>query len=151
MKHIHATLRVNAERLRANFDALAYIGATPEGGVHRPALSESHLAARTWFLDQARKHKVTVFNSLGAIGQFIYNQPKRPDDGDNPIRVCAAFPMPAEIYSGFENRYNLKVVEGYGLTELVSKSGSSTKTISQCLPVPSERSSHGAGYHGPRR
>lgn len=66
MKHIHATLRVNAERLRANFDALAYIGATPEGGVHRPALSESHLAARTWFLDQARKAGLET--SLDAAG-----------------------------------------------------------------------------------
>jgi crotonobetaine/carnitine-CoA ligase len=70
------------------------------------------------FLDQIRKHKATMFNSLGAIAQFIYNQPKKPDDGDNPLRLCAAFPMPTEIYYDFEKRFNLKVVEGYGLTEL---------------------------------
>jgi hydantoinase/carbamoylase family amidase len=46
-------LRVDADRLRADFDALAAIGATPEGGVHRPALGEANLAARRWFLDRA--------------------------------------------------------------------------------------------------
>src|SRR5215475_8469101 len=46
-------LRVDADRLRADFDALAAIGATPEGGVHRPALGEANLAARAWFLERA--------------------------------------------------------------------------------------------------
>jgi len=44
-----AGLRVDEDRLRADFDALAQIGATGDGGVHRPALSEAHLAARAWF------------------------------------------------------------------------------------------------------
>jgi N-carbamoyl-L-amino-acid hydrolase len=41
-------LRSNAERFRADFDALAEIGSTGDGGVHRPALGEAHLAARAW-------------------------------------------------------------------------------------------------------
>ncbi len=49
-----AALRVNADRLRARFDALAAIGGTPDGGVHRPALGADHLRARQWFLDEAR-------------------------------------------------------------------------------------------------
>ncbi len=48
-------LRVNSERLRANFEALATIGATPNGGVHRPALSDAHLEARRWFLQRAEQ------------------------------------------------------------------------------------------------
>lgn len=55
MKHDHTTLRINADRLQSNFDALAHIGVTLEGGVHRPALSDDHLAARAWFLEQAQK------------------------------------------------------------------------------------------------
>ncbi len=77
---------------------------------------EKFSASRFW--DQVRKHGATMFNSLGAVAQFIYNQPRRADDGDNPVRVCAAYPMPPEIYGDFEKRYGLKVVEGYGLTEL---------------------------------
>lgn len=47
------TLRVNDQRLHADFTELATIGATPEGGVNRPALSAAHLAARDWFRRRA--------------------------------------------------------------------------------------------------
>lgn len=43
------TLRIDPDRMLAAFDELARIGATGDGGVHRPALSEAHLAARDWF------------------------------------------------------------------------------------------------------
>jgi len=39
--------------MRADFDELASIGATPTGGVDRPSLSDAHLAARAWFRDRA--------------------------------------------------------------------------------------------------
>jgi N-carbamoyl-L-amino-acid hydrolase len=42
--------------MRADFDALAAIGATEDGGVDRPALGEAHLAARRWFLERARAY-----------------------------------------------------------------------------------------------
>lgn len=46
------TLRINGERFRANFEALSRIGATPAGGVHRPAFNAAHQTARQWFLRQ---------------------------------------------------------------------------------------------------
>jgi N-carbamoyl-L-amino-acid hydrolase len=46
-------LRIDTERFRANSEALARIGATPDGGVHRPAFGEAHLQARRWFLATA--------------------------------------------------------------------------------------------------
>ncbi len=48
------TLRINPQRLYDDFAALALIGATAEGGVHRPALSEAHLTARAWFHERAQ-------------------------------------------------------------------------------------------------
>src|SRR5438046_3365015 len=39
--------------MRADFDALAAIGATPAGGGDRPSLGAAHLAARAWFLGRA--------------------------------------------------------------------------------------------------
>ena len=39
---------IHIKRFHQDFEALAQIGATMEGGVHRPALSEAHLAARAW-------------------------------------------------------------------------------------------------------
>src|SRR5215211_6074428 len=48
-------LRVNSNRMLVRFNELASIGATGDGGVHRPALSESHLAARRWFQEQVER------------------------------------------------------------------------------------------------
>jgi len=46
-------LRVDADRLRADLDALAAIGATADGGLERTTFSTAHLAARAWFLERA--------------------------------------------------------------------------------------------------
>src|SRR5215216_689722 len=48
-------LRVNSDRMLAAFNQLALIGATEEGGIHRPALSEAHLAARKWFREEIER------------------------------------------------------------------------------------------------
>ena len=82
----------------------------------KAVIYERFSASRFW--EQIKKAKATVFNSLGAMANFIYNQPRKVDDDDNPVRVCAAFPMPKQIYEDFEKRFKLKVVEGYGLTEV---------------------------------
>ncbi len=48
----YQTLRVNGERMRADFEALAMIGETPDGGVDRVALSNGDLQARLWLADR---------------------------------------------------------------------------------------------------
>jgi len=45
-------LKINQERLYADFLQLAAIGATPEGGVSRLALSAEDIQARAWFADK---------------------------------------------------------------------------------------------------
>jgi len=47
------TLLINPTRFKDDFDALAQIGSTGDGGVNRPALSPAHLEARRWFLARA--------------------------------------------------------------------------------------------------
>ena len=51
-------LRVNGTRLHADFMALSEIGATGDGGVHRPALSEAHLEARKWFRERVAEARL---------------------------------------------------------------------------------------------
>jgi N-carbamoyl-L-amino-acid hydrolase len=44
---------IDSHRMHSDFVALAKIGATPDGGVDRPALSPAHLEARAWFRERA--------------------------------------------------------------------------------------------------
>ena len=48
-------LRIHPDRMLASLNELASIGATAEGGVHRPTFSEAHLAARRWFREQIER------------------------------------------------------------------------------------------------
>ena len=48
------TLHVDADRLRADFEALSALGATADGGVERTTFSEAHVAARAWFHERGR-------------------------------------------------------------------------------------------------
>ncbi len=52
MDDTRSSLRIDSSRLRDDFEALALIGATGDGGLHRPALGEAHLAAREWFRER---------------------------------------------------------------------------------------------------
>jgi N-carbamoyl-L-amino-acid hydrolase len=45
-------LCIDEGRLRADLEALAAIGSTGDGGVHRPSLGEAHLAARAWLRER---------------------------------------------------------------------------------------------------
>ena len=45
-------LRIDQGRLRNHFEALARIGATPEGGVHRPALGDADSEGRKWLRER---------------------------------------------------------------------------------------------------
>jgi N-carbamoyl-L-amino-acid hydrolase len=49
------TICINPDRMLASFNELASIGATAEGGVHRPTFSEAHLAARQWYREEIER------------------------------------------------------------------------------------------------
>lgn len=74
-------------------------------------------SASQW-LNQIRQCGGTVTNTLGVMCEFIYRQPPRPDDADNPLRVVIALPTPADIGRQFEERFGVTCIEGYGMTEI---------------------------------
>src|SRR5689334_2025519 len=131
-------MRVNAGRMQAAFDELAQIGATPEGGVHRPTFSEAHLAARKWFraqienaglefcTDGAGNHSAFLASSLalsGAAGE-VEARPKTlllgshldsvPNGGrfDGALGVMAAFEVLRTIKdAGLKLKLNLEAID----------------------------------------
>jgi carnitine-CoA ligase len=70
------------------------------------------------FLDAARRYGATEFNAIGAMLEILMSQPERPDDADNPLRLCYTGPSPArERQLAIERRFGIEIVCGYGLSE----------------------------------
>ena len=70
------------------------------------------------FLDTARRHGATEFNAIGAMLEILMRQPERPDDADNPLRLCYAGPAPErERHQQIERRFGLEIVVGYAMSE----------------------------------
>ena len=78
-------------------------------------LSKRFSASRHW--DMCRKYNVTIFNTLGAMPQFLLKQPERPNDGENNVRVVVSAACPKEMIEPFEKRYNVTVKEFYGAVD----------------------------------
>lgn len=76
----------------------------------------SSFSASKW-LKQVREVGATVTNTLGVMCEFIYRQPVQENDHINPLRIVFALPTPKDIGEDFENRFAVKCVEGYGMTE----------------------------------
>ena len=70
------------------------------------------------FIDAARRHGATEFNAIGAMLEILMRQPERPDDADNPLRLCYTGPSPSEQRQlEIEQRFGLRIVCGYALSE----------------------------------
>src|SRR3954451_16677430 len=97
-----------------NAPAYSVLGslATGAGLVLLPRFSASG------FLDAARRHGATEFNAIGAMLEILMRQPSRPDDAETDLRLCYTGPSPArEWQEGFEERFGLRVVCGYAMSE----------------------------------
>jgi crotonobetaine/carnitine-CoA ligase len=69
------------------------------------------------FWDMTRDRGVTAFNYMGALLMMMFKQPERDDDADNPVRIAFGAPCPVEIWEAFEERFGVRLVEVYGMTE----------------------------------
>jgi len=70
------------------------------------------------FIDAARRHGATEFNAIGAMLEILMRQPERADDADTDLRLCYTGPSPTrEWQEAFEQRFGLRVVCGYAMSE----------------------------------
>ncbi len=70
------------------------------------------------FIAAARRYDATEFNAIGAMLEILMRQPPRPDDADNPIRLCYTGPSPdRDRQLEIESRFGFEIVCGYALSE----------------------------------
>lgn len=97
----------------ANAQSLTAVGSLVAGC---PMVVAPRFSASGFFGD-IRLHNATVFNYIGAMLTMLAKQPEQPDDASNPVRLAIGGAAPAELWRRFERRFNLTILELYGLTE----------------------------------
>lgn len=78
------------------------------------AIGRRFSVSRFW--EEIRTTGATVFDFMGATLTFLWKQPPRADDADNPARLAWGVPLP-EFVEAFEQRFGLRVTTGYGSTD----------------------------------
>ena len=81
-----------------------------------PAHIVQRFSATTW-LDDVRRCKATITYGLGVIPEFIFRQPPTPQDRNNDLRLMLAVPIGDEWGADFEKRFDLRLMQAYGMTE----------------------------------
>ena len=78
-------------------------------------LSKRFSASRLW--DIVRKYDITTFNVLGSMPQYLMKQPPRPNDKDHKVQFIGSAAAPKELVRDFEERFGVKLWEGYGAVD----------------------------------
>ena len=71
------------------------------------------------FWDRTRFYNATQTFSLGAMHIYLWKQPERQDDKDNPIRTAGMTPMPDDLIEPFCDRFGIQqIAQGFGQSEI---------------------------------
>ena len=73
-------------------------------------------SASTW-LHEIREFGATVTYAVGVMPEFVFKQPPRDDDADNPLRLSWSVPVSDTWAPAFEKRFGMRILQGYGMTE----------------------------------
>ncbi|MGW7091402.1 AMP-binding protein [Streptomyces sp. NPDC054874] len=69
------------------------------------------------FLDDVRGYGATYFTYVGRAVQYLLATPERPDDRDHPLRLGFGTEAGAVDAARFQERFGVRLVEGYGSSE----------------------------------
>ncbi len=67
-----------------------------------------------WMVD----YKVTKFNTVGTMSYFLWNTPAVPEEKQHKVKLVLGSPAPHDMIEEFMERFSIKFMEGYGLTEI---------------------------------
>jgi crotonobetaine/carnitine-CoA ligase len=69
------------------------------------------------YFDRVRQYGATVLHFIGSMVTMLMKEPEKENDSDNPARIVSCAGTSREIWQNFEKRFNVTLIEGYGLTE----------------------------------
>ena len=71
------------------------------------------------FFDRIAQSRATYFSAVPTIYTMLCGLPAsvKPDTSSVRFAVCGAAPASVELLEGFESRYGIPIIEGYGLSE----------------------------------
>ncbi len=99
----------------------------------------------TTFFDRIEQSRATYFSAVPTIYTMLCGLPDcvKPDTSSVRFAICGAAPASVELLEGFEARYGIPLIEGYGLSE-----GSCASTVNPLdgkrkagtvgLPIPGQ-------------
>ncbi len=85
------------------------------GAVSHSVFSPRFTKTRLW--DVCIEHGCTTWSNLGGIASAIYGEQPSAKDRMHNVRVLVSAGMPRELWSAFEERFGVRVLEWYGTME----------------------------------
>lgn len=82
----------------------------------KTVVEEKYSARNFW--KWIKDHGITKFNVVGTISYFLWNTPPVPEEKEHKVKLVLGSPAPHDIMEEFMERFNIKFMEGYGLTEI---------------------------------
>ncbi len=79
-------------------------------------VEERYSASKFW--KWIKDHGVTKFNIVGSMAYFMWNTPPVEEEKTHNVKLVLGSPAPHDIIEDFMKRFNIKFMEGYGLTEI---------------------------------
>ncbi|MDI9946466.1 AMP-binding protein, partial [Rhodococcus sp. IEGM 1302] len=80
------------------------------------AIGRQFSASRFW--DDIALNKATAFTYIGELCRYLLNQPVKPTDSDNAVRLMVGNGLRPEIWAEFTQRFGIpRVAEFYGASE----------------------------------
>ncbi|MDH3265278.1 MAG: AMP-binding protein [Paracoccaceae bacterium] len=70
----------------------------------------------TWWSELAQS-RATIFHYLGVVPPMLLNQPESPDEKNHGVKFGLGAGIEPALHAKFEERFNLPLYEGWGMTE----------------------------------
>lgn len=109
------------------FHGNALLGSTMGSFMAGASVALTHRFSARAFWGEVKKSGATVFNSVGAVTNFLWARPPSPEDHDHSVQRCHLTPVP-KFAAEFEARYGVKIMSAFGLTDYCLGASYNTKS-----------------------